>query len=373
MSGRLRAACTAHLAQLAGSAFALLSLCIACTGTIEKGERLYLDGDRLGALETWRTIAPDDPAYEKTRERITIVEEEFEQLVTRYKQRARYFEERGRLAESVLDYRLALKLQPDDSETLDHVQRLARSLANRKQQLSSTYLESFHGGDLASARDILEELRRIDAFDPQLETEERRLEEALRAELLVRLNLGRHPLAAGNHAAAQRAFHAVLELDSENESALGYLSFISTLRRESEKSGESVASFDLPLEGFATDAEIRAEGFYQNAVASERSGDVFAAIRHDQRALRANPSHEGANRHIDLLRVRLTDEVEHLIEKGRSAFRAEDLQRALDLWRRALLIDPGNERAKAYVRRAERHLANLERLRSEPASASDTD
>ena len=100
---------------------------------------------------------------------------------------------------------------------------------------------------------------------------------------------------------------------------------------------------------------------------------MFAAIRHDQRALRANPGHEAAKHHLDLLRVRLTDEVDHLIESGRSAFRAEDLQSALDLWRRALLIDPDNERAQAYIHRAERHLANLEQLRAEPANAAETD
>ena len=59
-------------------------------------------------------------------------------------------------------------------------------------------------------------------------------------------------------------------------------------------------------------------------------------------------------------------EVDTLIESGRTAFRNEDLQSALDLWRNALLIDPANERAQAYVRRAERQLQNLERLRSEP-------
>jgi len=360
-------------AALSLSTTLLLSLCLACTGPLQSGERLYRDGDGLGALEIWRATPHDDNDHEKIRQRIMVVEEEFEQLVTRYKQRARYFEERGQLAESILDYRLALKLQPDDSETLDHVQRLARSRAERKTQLASTYHAAFQGGDLASAHDILAELRRIDAFDPQLETEERRLEEALREELLIRLNQGRRLLAAANHEAAQQAFHAVLELDAENESALGYLSFISTIRHESRQFGEGVASFDLPLEGFATDAEIRAEGFYQNAVAAESAGDVYAAIRHDERALRANPDHQAAKRHLDLIRVRLTDEVDSLIESGRRAFRAEDLQRAVDLWRRALLIDPDNERAQAYIHRANRHLANLERLRSEPANGAEAD
>ena len=88
------------------------------------------------------------------------------------------------------------------------------------------------------------------------------------------------------------------------------------------------------------------------------------------RALEANPDHRGASRHLNRLRSQLSGGVDSLIEAGRSAYRDEDLQTALELWSRALLVDPRNERARAYVDRAERQLQNLERLRSEPDVAS---
>jgi tetratricopeptide (TPR) repeat protein len=58
--------------------------------------------------------------------------------------------------------------------------------------------------------------------------------------------------------------------------------------------------------------------------------------------------------------------VQGLIEAGREAFGEERLDAALDYWRRALLIDPENERIQAYIARAERQLENLERLREAP-------
>jgi Flp pilus assembly protein TadD len=70
-----------------------------------------------------------------------------------------------------------------------------------------------------------------------------------------------------------------------------------------------------------------------------------------------------------MVRARLSDEVDRLIEEGRTAFREEDLQSALDLWRQALLIEPENERTRAYIARAERQLENLERLRADPDGA----
>ncbi len=45
--------------------FALVALALAGCGTpLAAGERLYREGDRLGALETWRVIPEDDAARE---------------------------------------------------------------------------------------------------------------------------------------------------------------------------------------------------------------------------------------------------------------------------------------------------------------------
>ena len=63
--------------------------------------------------------------------------------------------------------------------------------------------------------------------------------------------------------------------------------------------------------------------------------------------------------------------MKYLIEAGRVAFGDDRLEAALSLWRRALLIDPENERIQAYIARAERQLENLERLRAEPDAERD--
>lgn len=346
-------------------AVALALLGAGCTTPLAEGERLYRQGDRLGALETWRAIPETEDDHGSARARIAVVEEEFQQLVVRYKKRAQYYEEKERLAESILNYRLALKLQPDDAETLDHVQGLARQLGARKTTLQADYRGAFDRGDLPVARQNVEALRRLDPFDPALETEEARLREALRAEVTRRLAEGRAGFTAGNHAGARRAFRSVLDLDPDNESARGYLSYIATIRREQDATRDEPAAFEPPAR-FASDAQIRAEGFYQNGLAAERSGELYAAIRHDLRALSADSQHAGARRHLATLRRRLASEVDVLIQTGRRFFRDEDLQSALDQWQRALLIDPDNERAKAYIERAEGQIADLERLRAEP-------
>jgi tetratricopeptide (TPR) repeat protein len=339
----------------------------ACTSPVERGERLYREGDRLGALEIWRAIPENARAYPAVQQRIPLVEAEFQRLVVRYKQRARYFESKGRLAESILNDRLALELQPDDAATLARVQALARTLASRKAELMTQYRASFAAGDLASARRTLAQLHTLDAFDPELETEARALGDALRSEVSKQIAMGRRGFASGNFTAAQKAFEAVLELDPDNESAQGYISYIDTLRQERNRSGKTASAF-VARDTFASQKEIRAEGFYQNGLAAARRGDYYAAIRQQLFALGANAGHVGAQQELARLRRQLAPEVEKRIESGRQAFRNEDLQSAIDEWRLALLVDPENERTRAYIGHAERQLENLERMRSEPDS-----
>lgn len=347
-------------------ALLLLALPLACTTPLELGERRYREGDRRAALETWRDVDTDSFYHESAQRRIQEVEEEFEQLVVRYKKRGRYYEQRGRLAESILNYRLALELQPDDEETLEHVQALARELAARRAEARAVFRERFEAGDLAGAREAVRELDRLDPFSPDTATDERQVQEALEIRIEKLLARGRRGFSSGNHVAAERAFHRVLELDPENESAQGYLSYIARIRSSEAAGAVPTPSSMDPSEIEATDDQIRAEGAYQNALAAERAGDLYDAIRFDLDALRSDPEHGGARRHLRDLRRRLATRVPDLIENGKEHYQQEDLQSALDQWRRALLIDPENVQAREYRTRAERLLENLERLRSGP-------
>ncbi len=344
-------------------------LAAACTTPLELGERRYHEGDRLAALRIWRAVPADSSQHARAQRRIAEVEAEFERLVVQYKQRGRYFERRDRLAESILSYRLALELQPGDVATLEHVQDLARALATRERELRGHYADAVATGDLARARELLGRLRLLDPLDPELETGNRQLATALRSEIERLVRAGRSAFAAGNHAAAERAFRGVLALDPQDESARGYLSYIATIRGVGGRPGAPPSSFDPAA--FATEAGIRAEGFHQNSLAAEQQGDLYAAIRQELLALEVDAGHAAAREHLAALRRRLAPEIERLIEAGRTAFRNEDLSSALESWRQVLLIDPENERTRAYVARAERQLQNLERLRAGPAEAGN--
>ncbi|HKA15088.1 MAG TPA: hypothetical protein VKH41_08730 [Myxococcota bacterium] len=220
-----------------------------CASSGATGELLYRAGDLRGAIESWRaenakSLAP----------RIAAVEAELAARVQGYIANARALESEGRLAEALLDYRLALELQPDDADNLAHVQQLARDVVAKRGALLDAYRDVRARGDLAAAEPALQKLRQLDPFEPAYQSEELKL---------------------------------------------------------------------------------------QGLIAEERR-----ARRAKARAARAA-------------------QVESLVEAGRTAFGDEQLQTAIDLWRRALLMDPENERIQAYIARAERQLETLEQLRAE--------
>ncbi len=350
-----------------------LALTVAgCTTPLELGERRYREGDRLAALEIWRGIRGDSFSYEAAQRRIGEVEEEFQQLVVRYRKRGAYYQDRDRLGESVLNYRLALKLQPDDEETLAHVQELVRELEAKRAEARARFRERFEAGDLAGARDALEQTRALDPFSARAAADERELEAALDGRIRKLLARGRRGFTSGNLRRASRAFREVLTLDEDNESAQGYLSYIDKIRSVGEDTEQALSAGIDPREIDASDAEIRAEGFFQNALAAEKASDLYAAIRYDLAALRAHPTHPRVRNHLARTRRRLEPRLPDLLRAGREHYQQEDLQAALDQWRKVLLIDPENEQARDYTARAERLLENLERLRGEPGGGSSS-
>ncbi|HEY8121812.1 MAG TPA: hypothetical protein VII78_10880 [Myxococcota bacterium] len=361
----------------AGLALACALAAVGCTTPLEEGERAYQRGDREKAIEAWKDIDTAELDYSSAQSRIGAVAEERGQLVERYLQRARYFEERGRLAEAVLDYRLALRLDPSDRATLLHVQDLSRRLAKSRDEGLALFRSAFARDDLGAARVHIASLRVLDAFSPEIADGQRQLAEALASRIDAIVSRGSDDLESGELGDAEAAFRAVLELDPQNVSARGNLAYIERLRAEDGAPSPEGVTFDVQTDaGAATpvrraaarprDVEIRAEGYFQNALAAEASGDAYQAIRYDRAALDVDAQHAGARSHLASLRRALAPQVPALLEAGRKHYQREDLQAALDQWERVLLIDPANAEAQEHAARAGKLLERLEELRAAP-------
>ncbi len=335
-----------------------LTVFAACASPYERGEKLYRQGDLRSALEVWRGIDAEHRDYEKTSERLQVIDAEFERMLRRYEKRASFFESEGRLAEAVLYYRLTTKLDPARRPLLDRAQVLVRELDQKRTVERSNLTLALDEGRLHEASRHAEYLEKLDPFNPAIQIEIRQVQHAVGAEVLRHLEEGKRAYAAGRRIRARTSFESVLRLDSRNEVALGYLSYI---RRFDQM--EAKRRIPPPPRSISQE-EILAEGHFRSGQDAEDAGEPFWAITEYQAALRINPTHRPARDRLHSLRSNLSPQVEELYESGKRYFQDEDLHNALRLWRRVLLIDPRHSRTKENVERAEKILSRLEEIQT---------
>ena len=327
---------------------------LACSSPLQRGEDLYRHGDLPGALQVWRA-AGTDPRVEQ---RLAEVEVQLDTRLRRYEKRARFFEEQERLAEAILYYRLALKLDPGREATLDRVQRLARVLKRRVEEERAMLRTSLDERKLFRASAHAQRLAALNPFDPSVLAETTHVRARVGAEVLHNLEVGKQHYAQGDRVRARRAFEMVLALDEGNQIALGYLAYIRRFQRQASRPNLP----DLPSS--ISQEDILAEGHYRAARQARDAGDDFRALSEYEGALRANAGHGAARRELDRLRGDLRHRVEELYVIGKRYFQDEDLHNALRAWNQVLLIDPGHQRTRENVERAERILSRLEELQT---------
>jgi tetratricopeptide (TPR) repeat protein len=344
---------------------------VACAGQYQRGEQLYSQGDIAGAVAAWREIPPSSAEYPKAHARLEALDAELASSLARYEKRAQFFEDEGRLAEAVLYYRLALRLDPDRPQTLAKAQTLYRELQSRTAAERAKLAAALAAGDLRQANATAEQLQTLDPFDPAIQIELRQVNAETGAQVLRWLEDGKRAYAAGDRASARIAFERVTDLDPENEAALGYLSY---LRRYDQDAAQQepqqqprpsevarVAALPPPT---LSAQDVLAEGRYRSGRQAEEAGDPYRAIREYQAALRADEHHPRARERLVALRQELAPRVPALYEQGKRYFQDEDLEKALLVWRNALLIAPDDQRTKENVDRAERLLSRLEEIQT---------
>ena len=339
---------------------------LGCAGAYERGDRLYSQGDVGGALAAWRDIPPSSPEYPRAHARLETIEAELASSLARYEKRAEFYEDEGRLAEAVLYYRLALKLDPDRPQTLARTQSLYRELRTKETEERAKLSAALAAGSLREANESAERLQRLDPFDPAIQIELRQVRAETGAQVLRFLEEGKRAYALGDRGGARTAFEHVLELDHENEAALGYLSYIKRYDQEVAEQAEErrKPSNGAPPPPTVSSEEILAEGRFRSGQRAEEQGDPFRAIQEYKAALRIEKNHAGASRRLNGLRQELAPKVPALYEQGKRYFQDEDLEKALVVWRNALLIAPDDQRTKENVDRAERILSRLEEIQT---------
>jgi tetratricopeptide (TPR) repeat protein len=339
-------------------------LAAGCAGRLDTADELYRNGALREAVGVWRSVPEGSGERTQADERLRVVEGELDRMLRRFEKQAAFFEAEGRLAEAVLYYRLAIKLDPGREATLGHVQELVRQLHARSADVRSKMLDSLERKDLVAASRHASELLALNPLDPAVQIDVRQVQHAIAAEVLRNMETGRRAYAAGDLGAARGAFEAVRALDADNEEALGYLSYIDLSARRAERQMAAPASVTTPPRVEPRKKELVAEGHFRKGEDAERRDEPFRALEEYERALEADPAHAGARRELERLRAQLADRVPGLYAEGKRYFQDDDLHNALKNWNQVLLIQPDHPQATDNAERARRILERLEEIQS---------
>ena len=285
---------------------ACLALLLACAGPLERGERLYRQGDLAGARQIWRGVPESDGEHAEVQKRLEVVDAEFERALLRYEKQAAFFESENRLAESVLYYRLTYKLDRSREGLLDRIQYLVRELARQEETERKGLEAALRADDLEAASRHASALARLNPFDPGLQTDVREVRAGIGKQVGKHLERGKSAYAAGQRDTARNEFMTVLALDPRNETALGYLSYIHRFDQLETNRGLP------PPPGAVSRKEIVAEGHFRSAQQAEVAGEPFWAIAEYQAALSVDPEHRAARRNLKRLRERMQPQNEDL-------------------------------------------------------------
>jgi tetratricopeptide (TPR) repeat protein len=101
-----------------------------------------------------------------------------------------------------------------------------------------------------------------------------------------------------------------------------------------------------PVAARPTLSDKEAEDLYERGVAALRAGRSDEAVRYLELVWAARPTFRQVAEHLK----------KEYLTRGMESFAAGQLESAVSQWRRILDIDPGDERARGYLDRAQRQM-----------------
>lgn len=308
----------------------------------------------LAAHRAWTAVAEVEPSDQDVRRRLAELASNRLTLATVHLARAQSLHENGRFREALQEADLAARLDSQRAEARALVARLQAEMA------VAEAAEARPRGEPAFVAPAVAPASSADVPKADVAVVPAK-GEAGGAEAKARPKEAAKPDAKGDPHKDPRVDKKPVPKGTDAKPA----------EAAGAKGGDSLApSSSGTLSGSQAEAVVReAVAVAQSAA---RRGDYRRALR----VLATAEAQVPGNPDLALERTaiqRLVDaEVEERINRGISRFQLEDLEGAIEEWRRALELDPDNAVALDYRKKAEGMLKKIEELREEARRRGDT-
>jgi len=326
-----------------------------------KATRLVEEGRHYEAIRLWQEAPPGSDTDQKVKETEKLLAADID---GRVKQMNSLYK-RGRLAEAVKTLLALIEVDPRRRDELSQkYQGIRADYDGRRAEYRKLIDAEKASGDLAGAHEMLVKLTYIDPYDAAAQEELAAAERSWNADLGAAMTEANRLWQSGSFDEARDAYEKVTRRWPGYPVAKNYL--------------DQLRLNDAPALARTEKAEqtklaAAVQGYLGQAEKCQTAGDYRCALEKLNAALAEDPASQPALEKKDALLRELGPTVEDLYKKGLEYYRGEEIGRAADQWRLVLLIDPGHERAKRDLQRAESILQKLKKVQTRPEPPGDAE
>jgi tetratricopeptide (TPR) repeat protein len=267
---------------------------------------------------------------------------------------ASQLERTGEFAAAALAFERTLGVAPGDSIATAGVHR-CRAESHRKaartaeiRQVFAQAMDAFSREDLGVARNQFAEVMRRDPSDTEAARMLERTREAIAQRVTAQTRQAARLIEHGLLKEAEPLLASAAALDPASPELARVRAMLDrarqALRAPVARASEPLASAPGPARPILSDRE--AEDLYERGVAALRAGRSDEAVRYLELVWAARPAFRQVAGHLK----------KEYLTRGMESFAAGQLESAVSQWRRILDIDPGDERARGYLDRAQRQM-----------------
>ncbi|UCE03083.1 MAG: PorV/PorQ family protein [Candidatus Latescibacterota bacterium] len=314
----------------------------------------------LEILATIEVLAPDHPRTERLQADCLFA-------------KARHLEASGAFGDAALTYGRVVVLSPGHQAATsgqERCRRLSDRRAARTEAIRQEYagaVDAFTAEDFLQARIGFERVLELNPTDREAREMLGRTEQAIERRTESHLQLATRLIQDGILDEAEGLISRARKLDPQ---ARGVADAEAQLRRARAAAARAAtAQADPDVAGASPDPETSAaktaaasperqkemDDLYQRGVAALRDGRAQDAIKYWELVWSFDPEYERVRDHLN----------REYVTQGMERFAQGDLTGAIQDWEKALRVDPSDERALAYITRAQEQLARTRQILGE--------
>lgn len=302
----------------------------------QHGLEAYDEERYFDAREHFLTALQYDEYFSHARTLANLATAVMETTVVVYLREGKSYEDRGDYIEAIKMYSQLLQAHPNHEEARQRLTEVQPKLLDHMQRLIATGDSLRDGKKFDSARRSYEQVLAIDPGNQDVPLRISEMETMIEENIQTHLTRARTALNKKLNEEARKQYEQVLVFDPRNAEARSSLESIKARRTTDELFERGRSAFDE-------------ENFLEAL-------NIFLEV------LQTDAKHREAKTYLDRTREILLPEVENFFKQGLQFYVKEDYQEALEVWNKALLIQPSHQATLEYSKRAARKLEALEKL-----------